>query len=294
MVTVHKSDLKYKSLEENVTTVTGSSHLYSWILGCVLFIIGLSFFLIAFSLENLYSLNDDFETLDPTILMSLGINKSRETPLYAKRAMAYLQTTHKYRKNSYRAVEFHSLPPNTSSLVVVDNFQLFCYYSLPHSNSSDLTPTQVNPHLCTHILLAFTEVSNNFTLVPCNTNHPQIFKEVVALKKINPSLKVLVSVIDGGTGNFAKAIATRNTRVTFAANILEFLIEHRLDGVDLDWEFPGWPAPARTDEKRLFRKLMQQLKYTLSGQFNVPIMFLSCVYPPSSSSTRCPVNSCSP
>ncbi|KAL1464984.1 hypothetical protein WDU94_004582 [Cyamophila willieti] len=267
MVTLlQKSDLKYKSLEQNATTTAkGSSYLYSWILACVLIIIGLSFWLIAFSLENLYSLNNDFETLDPTILMSSGINKS-ETPLYAKRAIAYLQATHKYRKNSYKAVDFHTLP-NTSSLVVVENFQLFCYYSLPHNDSSDLSPSHLNPHLCTHILLAFAQVSNNLTLVHLNTNHPQIFKEVVALKKINPKLKVLISVIDGGTGNFAKAISTRNNRLVFSANILEFLIEHKLDGVDLDWEFPGWPGPFKTDEKRLFRKLMQQIKYTLSGHF---------------------------
>lgn len=268
MVTLHKGrpDPKYKSLVEPAI-INGSSNLYTWILCSILLIIGLSFCLIAFSLENLYSVHNDFEPLDPTILVSWQTNKTAEETRYSsKRAVSYLQATHLFKNRPDDMIDFHSLP-NTSGLVVVDNFLLFCYYSLPQNGTDELLPSQLDPHLCSHILLAFAQVSENFTLLHLQPNHFKIYNQVLDLKKINPNLKVIISVTDGGTGNFARAVSTRANRIAFTESVLEFVIEHRLDGVDLDWEFPGWPGPHKTDEKRLFRKLLQQLKYTLSSNF---------------------------
>ncbi|XP_008473634.1 chitinase-3-like protein 1 isoform X1 [Diaphorina citri] len=263
MVTLHKSDPKYKSLGQTTTT-NASTYLYNWILISVLFTIGVSFFVIAFSLENMYLLSSDFDTLNPTIFFTFKVDTVPNLDTSPNRAVSYLQATYTYKNKPYHYKDLHT--PSNTSVVAVDNYQLFCYYSLPQ-NSSGLLPHQLNPNLCTHILLAFAQVSKNNTVAHLEPDHVKYYRDVVAMKLLNPNLKVLISVTDAGTGNFAKAVSTRANRLAFSESILEFLIEHNLDGIDLDWEFPGWPGPNKSHEKRMFSKLLQQLKFTLSGRF---------------------------
>ncbi|KAI9297305.1 glycoside hydrolase [Neoconidiobolus thromboides FSU 785] len=59
------------------------------------------------------------------------------------------------------------------------------------------------------------------------------------IRQRNPNIKVLISV--GGwtfSKYFSVVASTEENRVKFANSILNFLIKYKLDGVDLDWEFP--------------------------------------------------------
>ena len=65
-------------------------------------------------------------------------------------------------------------------------------------------------------------------------------EELNSLKENKPDLKVLVSV--GGwtwSGGFSDAALTEESRSTFALSCAAFVKEFKLDGIDLDWEYPN-------------------------------------------------------
>lgn len=59
-------------------------------------------------------------------------------------------------------------------------------------------------------------------------------------KLTNPNLKVLISV--GGwtkSHGFHTAAASASSRATVATNLVAFMKTHEMDGIDIDWEYPG-------------------------------------------------------
>jgi len=66
------------------------------------------------------------------------------------------------------------------------------------------------------------------------------FLKLHSLKSRNPNLKVLVSI--GGwswSKGFSDAALTPESRKIMTASGIDFLIKHRLDGLDFDWEYPA-------------------------------------------------------
>ena len=59
------------------------------------------------------------------------------------------------------------------------------------------------------------------------------YRELASMRDQNPHLKVLASV--GGWSNMA---ATEITRRAFANSIVDFVRAYKLDGIDIDWEYP--------------------------------------------------------
>ncbi len=58
------------------------------------------------------------------------------------------------------------------------------------------------------------------------------------LRKQNPELKVLLSVGGWGARGFSAAAATAENRAIFIRSALQVIEQYRLDGIDLDWEYP--------------------------------------------------------
>ncbi len=90
------------------------------------------------------------------------------------------------------------------------------------------------------------------------------FRLLRGLKTRNPKLKVLVSV--GGwtwSGAFSDMALTKASRRRFIDSVLPFLKRHRLDGLDLDWEYPGLKGIGnkfRSEDKVNFTALLQELR----------------------------------
>jgi len=88
----------------------------------------------------------------------------------------------------------------------------------------------------THINYAFAVSADNgaFT-VPTET----LLKQVVALAHQHKT-KVLLSV-GGWTGSryFSPLMATKASRAFMIAQLLSLIPKYKLDGIDIDWEFPG-------------------------------------------------------
>lgn len=93
-----------------------------------------------------------------------------------------------------------------------------------------------DPKYLTHINYAFGHVAKNFKDI--GIANPDRLRKIVDLKKQKPSLKVLLSIGGWGSGNFSEMAATDSTRKAFAHNCKIIVDDYKLDGIDIDWEFP--------------------------------------------------------
>lgn len=98
------------------------------------------------------------------------------------------------------------------------------------------TTVMPDPRVVTHINYAFGHVNNSFNGV--RIDNEERLKQIVALKKQAPELKVLLSIGGWGSGRFSEMAASDTLRKQFADDCRRIIDEFNLDGVDIDWEYP--------------------------------------------------------
>ena len=126
-----------------------------------------------------------------------------------------------------------------------------------------LAPGQVDPKKLTRINYAFANIQNGQMVLGAPVD-AQNFVQLRAMRNINPELTILVSV--GGwlwSTNFSDMALTRESRQVFEDSVMRFLIQYDLDGLDIDWEYPGMPGaghPFRPQDKQNFTALLRELR----------------------------------
>lgn len=126
-----------------------------------------------------------------------------------------------------------------------------------------LKPGDIDADKLTRINYAFANIENGritegFTADKAN------YAALNALKRENPHLTILVSV--GGwlwSTHFSDVALTAQTRAVFIQSVVEFLKLYDLDGLDIDWEYPGMPGsghPFRSNDKENFTLLLKELR----------------------------------
>ena len=142
-----------------------------------------------------------------------------------------------------------------------------------------LTP---DPSVLTHINYAFAElymVDGVYQGFKVQGNLSR-FETIASLKKSAPDLKICLSFTHGVSnsdnkqgGSFSALSKSEANRKAFAEDCLAFLKKYNLDGVDLDWEFPGlsWSGAASdpscdTDN---YVELVKQLRETLGSDYTI-------------------------
>ena len=77
-------------------------------------------------------------------------------------------------------------------------------------------------------------------------------------------MTVLVSV--GGwlwSGRFSDMAVTVQSRAIFISSVVDYVTLHQLDGLDIDWEFPGMPGfepHFRVEDKQNYTLLLKELR----------------------------------
>jgi chitinase len=102
-----------------------------------------------------------------------------------------------------------------------------------------IDPATVPAEKLTHVNYAFANIANG-RMVEGFAHDAENFAALRSLARRNPDLKVLVSV--GGwtwSGGFSDVALTPASRRAFAESAVAFLKKYDLDGLDVDWEFPG-------------------------------------------------------
>ncbi len=110
-------------------------------------------------------------------------------------------------------------------------------YLFPRSLPVDLATVPANK--LTRINYSFANVVKGRIALVDPVDAPNLVA-LGTLRQKNPNLQLLVSV--GGwewSGHFSDAALTPQSRATFIDSAVMLLREHKLDGLDIDWEYPG-------------------------------------------------------
>lgn len=105
----------------------------------------------------------------------------------------------------------------------------------------EIDETTVDVTKLTHINYAFVDVKDSMAWLTNIATDTINFRKLVNRKnQYNPDLKILISV--GGwtwSKTFSDAVLTESSRRKFAETNVKIVEDHDLDGVDIDWEYPG-------------------------------------------------------
>lgn len=122
--------------------------------------------------------------------------------------------------------------------------------------------TQKDVHQLTHLNLAFGRIRDGLLSLHML---PDI-ERVEQFRKWNPELKIVLSIGGWEGDGFSQTAMTEQGRRAFAASCLEAVEKYRLDGIDIDWEYPcssvaGIASDPR--DKKNFTLLLQALRDAL-------------------------------
>lgn len=120
----------------------------------------------------------------------------------------------------------------------------------------------------THINYAFVNVQHNRAVLSNEKTDTINLRKINELKAINPELKILISI--GGwawSENFSDAVLTDTSRKAFAVSAVDIIRKYKLDGVDIDWEYPGRPGEEgnvyRPEDKQNFTLMFAAIRKEL-------------------------------
>lgn len=123
-----------------------------------------------------------------------------------------------------------------------------------------------DPFSVTHLSYAFATIDDDFKSL--TIKNESRFKEIAALKNSNPRLKVLLSIGGWGAGNFSEMASDTTCRSDFIRHVASLVEEYGIDGVDIDWEFPGssqGKISSSKNDRGNFTKLIRQLRDALGS-----------------------------
>ena len=134
-------------------------------------------------------------------------------------------------------------------------------------------PDQLPAQALTHINYAFAMIDPDTGALALG-DPGQDEKNLAALRSLReewPHLSLLVSV--GGwdySTYFSDVASTAARRAAFAQSCVDFLVEHGLDGIDLDWEYPvsgGLPGTVhRPEDRENFTLLLRAIRRALDRE----------------------------
>lgn len=176
------------------------------------------------------------------------------------------------------------LPVKTVSPIRSGVFLVLCLWLLVGCGGSEVSPeykrigyvhgtvdvSSEEARQLTHINYAFANVTEDGRVVLEREADSVNLARLRALKSENPDLEILLSI--GGwvwSDYFSDAALTDSSRAQFARTAVDLLDKHNLDGLDLDWEYPGQPGEDnvyRTEDKKNFTRLLKTVRSSLDEQ----------------------------
>ncbi len=153
-----------------------------------------------------------------------------------------------------------------SNPVVGAYYENWSQYRPPSQGRSTFFPNLIDPTIITDLYYAFAvfgfvtksidpqnpHLTGDYTVQPVEWNDQSVlYPEVMALKKINPNLRNILS-IGGWSFNdpkdpmgqytyklFSEMASTPENRNNFITSAIAYAHKYGFDGIDIDWEYPG-------------------------------------------------------
>src|SRR4030095_12293109 len=165
-------------------------------------------------------------------------------------------------------IAFQFLSTNLSAQSQQNKISVIAYYA---GDAKSIDPNSVKK--LTHIIFSFCHLKGTQLTVD-NNDDAETIKHLVSLKKLNPSLKVILSLGGwGGCKTCSEVFLADTGRKEFAQSVKYLCEEYKADGIDIDWEYPaieGYPDhPYRPEDKHNFTSLMRALRQTLGDKYEI-------------------------
>jgi chitinase len=87
------------------------------------------------------------------------------------------------------------------------------------------------------------------------------------IRSVNPGIKILLSIGGWGADGFSQAAMNLEGREKLADSAAELMIKYGLDGIDIDWEYPGSSLAgiqSHSEDKKNFSLLLKALREKLN------------------------------
>ena len=121
-------------------------------------------------------------------------------------------------------------------------------------------PTSVDAFLLDFVVYSFIEIKPDGTLfVPT----PRYLRQLASLRKDNPDLQVIAAIGGWGQEGFSDAASTPASRYNFARQVNSLIKQYNLDGIDIDWEYPGTSGAgikSRPEDRENFTLLLTAIR----------------------------------
>ncbi|MGR6088557.1 MAG: glycoside hydrolase family 18 protein [Arcticibacter sp.] len=144
-------------------------------------------------------------------------------------------------------------------------FRVIGYYA-----GRTIPPDSFQVEHLTHLIWCFGHLKGNRLNISTEKDST-IIQQMVALKKRNPKLKVMLSLGGwGGCETCSDVFSTQQGRNEFAQSARELSDYFATDGIDLDWEYPVVPGPPghkyQLQDRENFTELVRALRKTLKPE----------------------------
>ncbi len=114
----------------------------------------------------------------------------------------------------------------------------------------------------THLNIAFAHVKDSVVHIA----DLKLLDRIEIYKRINPDLKVILSIGGWSADGFSQAAMTQEGRETFAKTAMAIVTKWNFDGMDIDWEYPCSDQAGiayAPEDKENFTLLLEELRKEL-------------------------------
>ncbi len=135
--------------------------------------------------------------------------------------------------------------------------------------ASSTSLPRIHPEKLTHINLAFARIDPLGRVALDLPTAAENLRTLRGLKSQNPELKIIVSVGGWLADGFSDAALTEESRQEFARSAVQLVRDYQLDGIDVDWEYPGQGVAGikyREEDKHNFTLLLKTLRAQLDAE----------------------------
>jgi chitinase len=161
--------------------------------------------------------------------------------------------------------------PTATPTVSIDQlaYRIVGYYPSWGISAHSYSPYSITTNLVTHVIYAFGQIdrdTSHCAYVDEYTDHKNLI-DLGQVKATAPHLKVLIAIGGATLSNgFSDVALTAESRRTFVKSCLDLYLDTYpdvIDGIDIDWEFPGIGDSSRPEDKQNLTALMQEFRRQL-------------------------------
>ncbi|KAK9503979.1 hypothetical protein O3M35_010428 [Rhynocoris fuscipes] len=176
------------------------------------------------------------------------------------------------------------------SIAQLADKKVVCYYtdwSVYRPDSAQFWPRDINPNICTHLIYAFAKFSDDGGIAAFDEWQDITrngFRDFNEVKALNENVKTLLAIggwIEGSK-TFSRIAAMSERREKFADSVVMFLRKHNFDGINLDWQFPGFREGSREEDFDNYVALVKDLRETFENESmrtNMPRLIVTLSVP---------------